>query len=652
MKINQKINRKISRRSLWAAILACTCLSAPAHAGNFYAFGDSLVDNGNTPKLTGIDYPPPPYYENRFSNGPVWAEYFPGLTGLSFTASNDYGVGGAFAGPLTIDGTTYNNLENLPVSLGGTAAFANVPLPSFLEEVQSFAATGTHFGSSDVVGVWVGANDYFATLAAVEAGLANPTTAFASAIQSVAEQTTEGVEQLTSLGARRFIVFNLPDLGETPQFNGDGAAIIGIANTISEEHNATLSQFMAGEHNATGANVIVMNEAQIFNELLADPAAYGKTNTTAACIDTPSCVTAPTAVQNQYVFWDGVHPTTGTHLLIAEYAASALNGLAGLAAPAQISAFGADAFSDQLNQRTEALRAGASGFSVDLPGQNMTGQIGGGGKLSGFFAGSYDFGNRNTIGADNGFNYNVGTFAFGLDDQLAPGIAVGAALGYGTDHGNVVQDGTVSANAYQLGAYAAFYQPHYYLNVSFTYGFDNYNNSRPGVVGSAITAKPSGNTATFGGEMGYVLNTGNFTYGPLAGINVTDASLGSYTESGDPALTQSVNSQHFTQVIGDLGATAATDLALGSLVLHPNITATVDQLFSGNGGNFNSVFTDEPLVPLTTTYPSTAKTWGELSGGISTAITSRISFAANFATTVAKSDGADREVSGALRVSF
>ena len=144
---------KINHGSLYAAILACTCLSAPAHAGNFYAFGDSLVDNGNIPKLTGIDYPPPPYYQNRFSNGPVWAEYFPGLTGLGFTASNDYGVGGAFAGPLTIDGTTYNNLENLPVSLGGAAAFANVPLPSFLEEVQSFASTGTHFGSSDVVGV-------------------------------------------------------------------------------------------------------------------------------------------------------------------------------------------------------------------------------------------------------------------------------------------------------------------------------------------------------------------------------------------------------------------------------------------------------------------------------------------------------------------
>jgi outer membrane autotransporter protein len=157
---------------------------------------------------------------------------------------------------------------------------------------------------------------------------------------------------------------------------------------------------------------------------------------------------------------------------------------------------------------------------------------------------------------------------------------------------------------------------------------------------------------TVGGETGYILTAGEFTYGPIAGLNVTDASLGSYTESGDPALTQSVNSQVFSQVIGDVGITASAALPLGEVTLHPHITMTADQLFSGNGGNFNSVFTDEPGVPLTTIYPSTAKTWGEFSGGVSGALTRRISLAANFATTFAKSDGANREVSGSLRILF
>ncbi|OYV66503.1 MAG: hypothetical protein B7X09_03565, partial [Acidiphilium sp. 21-66-27] len=90
------------RRLAIGAIAAAFTGLAPARAqapGSLYVFGDSLSDNGNIPRLTGVPYPPPPYVGYRFSNGPVWAEYLPGLTGLNFKPSNDYAVGGAFAGP-------------------------------------------------------------------------------------------------------------------------------------------------------------------------------------------------------------------------------------------------------------------------------------------------------------------------------------------------------------------------------------------------------------------------------------------------------------------------------------------------------------------------------------------------------------------------
>jgi outer membrane lipase/esterase len=646
-----KTNRQVV--SFYVAMLAATALSHPAQAGgNFYAFGDSLVDNGNIPKLIGQNYPPPPYYDHHFSNGPVWAEYFPGLTGLGFKPSNDYGVGGAFSGPLNVLGFTINNLENLPVPVG--AGFAT-PLPSFTQEVQSFAATGQRFGTGDVVGVWVGANDYFATLALVQYGLANGASAIPAAIQTVAEQTTDGVNELVHLGARRFVVFTLPNLGLTPEFNTGSAATIAVANEVSEAHGATLAEFMAGEHAATGANIIVMNEQQIFSELLANPAAYGKTNTTDACINTPSCVNAPAAAQNKYVFWDAVHPTTATHLFIAEYAAAALNGLSGLVVPAQISTLGGDAFAGQLAARLGALRAGAAGFDLDVPDHGIVGGVGDGdpqiGKLSGFISGAYDYGSRGSVNADNGFNYNIGSFALGLDDRVAPGIALGVALGYGTDHGSVNEGGTINANAYQLGGYATFYQPNFYMNLKAAYGFDDYNDKRPGVL-AAITAKPSGSTYDFGVDGGYLLHAGNATVGPIAGIDVAHAHLNHFTESGDAALTQSVDAQSYDRVVADIGLAGAVDVPVGTLILHPQFSATVDNLISGNGGNFDSVFTDEPGVPLTSVYPSYGRYFGVLSGGIGASVTARLSVAANFTMTVGQSAGQDHEVSGNLRYRF
>jgi outer membrane lipase/esterase len=527
-----------------------------------------------------------------------------------------------------------------------------VQLPSFLSEVTEFQATGTHFTNADVVSVWVGANDYFATLGLVNAGLANATTAITAAVTTVATQTSTGVEELNALGAQRFVVFNLPPLGLTPLFNQDGAAIVAQTDAISAAHDSTLAAYMSGVHSTTGANIIVVNAAQLFSELLANPAAYGKTNTTQACINVLSCVTASTAVQNQYVFWDSVHPTTGTHEIIAQYAAGELNGLAGLAAPAQVAAYGAEEFSTQLNARLDSLRAGASGFSFDAPGQGMVGQVGGGHQLSGFFSGGYDYGNRNTIGADNGFTYNIASFAAGLDYALAPGIAVGVAVGYGDEHGSVTQAGNLKASTYEFGAYASFYQPNYYLDLSLGYGFDNFNNTRNAVLPGSITAKPAGNTITLGAETGYVLHAGRFNFGPIAGISVDNSGLGTYTESGDAALTQSVDSQVYSQVIADLGGTEASTLALGGLGLTQHITLTADHLVSGNGGNFTSVFTDEPGVPLTTVYPNQTKTWAEISGGVSANITPRLAIAVDLASTLGKSDGADHEFNGSLKYRF
>src|SRR3990167_2721798 len=47
-------------------------------------FGDSYSDNGNDYKLSGNKYPNSnAYYQGRFSNGPVWVEYFAKLLGIN-----------------------------------------------------------------------------------------------------------------------------------------------------------------------------------------------------------------------------------------------------------------------------------------------------------------------------------------------------------------------------------------------------------------------------------------------------------------------------------------------------------------------------------------------------------------------------------------
>ena len=61
------------------AIVAFGYRITPTHAGSpysaLYAFGDSLSDVGNVFAASRGTEPARPYFQGRFSNGPIWLNY-------------------------------------------------------------------------------------------------------------------------------------------------------------------------------------------------------------------------------------------------------------------------------------------------------------------------------------------------------------------------------------------------------------------------------------------------------------------------------------------------------------------------------------------------------------------------------------------------
>lgn len=82
--------------SLCAFLLSGVVSATPLN--NIVVFGDSLSDNGNLYEYMKHQLPQsPPYFEGRFSNGPVWIErlaasYFPNDPNSHLL---DYAFGGA-----------------------------------------------------------------------------------------------------------------------------------------------------------------------------------------------------------------------------------------------------------------------------------------------------------------------------------------------------------------------------------------------------------------------------------------------------------------------------------------------------------------------------------------------------------------------------
>ncbi|MEE9424508.1 MAG: SGNH/GDSL hydrolase family protein [Methylococcales bacterium] len=80
------------------------------------SFGDSLSDTGNLFQATGS--PPPPYFNGRFSNGPVWNEILTNNFGLSTpTPSLLGGTNHAWGGAQT------NSAGNVPSTVNQVADF-------------------------------------------------------------------------------------------------------------------------------------------------------------------------------------------------------------------------------------------------------------------------------------------------------------------------------------------------------------------------------------------------------------------------------------------------------------------------------------------------------------------------------------------------
>jgi phospholipase/lecithinase/hemolysin len=110
------------------------------------------------------------------------------------------------------------------------------------------------------------------------------------------------VAALESDGAQHILVPGLPNLGLTPDFAGSAAA---TAYT-----NAFNTALVAG----LPVGAIYFNTSDLLNEVVTDPSAFGFTNVTAPCFNGTTVCSDP----NQYLFWDGFHPTTAADTILAD----------------------------------------------------------------------------------------------------------------------------------------------------------------------------------------------------------------------------------------------------------------------------------------------------------------------------------------------
>ncbi|MBF2028096.1 MAG: SGNH/GDSL hydrolase family protein [Oscillatoriales cyanobacterium C42_A2020_001] len=304
------IRNRIAMGALPIAFVALTPSTAEAfQLTGLYVFSDSLSDVGNFYAFTNNQLPPPQlgYFNGRFSNGPVWVDYLAPRLGLTSDIRTNF----SFPGLTT--GTTNTTIPNV--------------LPGLQQQIPRFTQATPQADPNALYILWAGANDY---LGGQQTNPAIPVANLANAIQSLA-----------GVGAKNFLVANLPDLGQVPLVRDRGAAVSQGATALTNGHNALLAQTLATLGNQLapiGVNLIPLDVNTVFSQAIANPAQFGLTNTSDPCLFPSPLLFSNTGGRpdpitvcpnpNQYLFWDSLHPSTTAHRLVGEAAFQTLSASA------------------------------------------------------------------------------------------------------------------------------------------------------------------------------------------------------------------------------------------------------------------------------------------------------------------------------------
>ena len=554
-----KSKKRLLPSLLLSAFAAVAAPSASAQQfSGVYVFGDSLSDAGYyRPFLTSLGLPATVVSTlGRFTTnpGPVWSEIISTYYGVTPSASN------ASNGNIFAQGGARVTESSASTPPG----FAQRPVSTQITEY--LARTGGTADPGALYGVWAGGNDFLQNFQAFAGGQITQAQLQANVLGAATAEIGQ-IARLRAAGANYILVFALPDIGATPFALGAGAAAAAGATQLSAGYNTTLFTGLQ----AAGIRVIPVDVFSLISEVRANPAAFGFTNITGiACGPFPPITTTgnsqfcgPTNLvaanaATTYLFADGVHPTTGTHRIVADFVKALIEGPTqyGMMAEAAVQA------------RESHLRALNEGIALGR--MQPVGKLG---VFGGVDRTNFDVSFAPMTGSVDTAS-NTGTV--GITYRTSDSVLVGASFGYSRNRGTFSDNlGSYKVGEQVYSAFASMRSGGFYgtilgsiADLDFS---DLERNIRLGPATRTATASTEGSNASFFGTVGYDFTFGRFTVGPLAAITTQNVSVNGFDEAGGGASGLRILEQTRRSEVISLGARAS--MSFGNWTPWARITA-------------------------------------------------------------------------------
>jgi outer membrane lipase/esterase len=540
-------------------------------------------------------------------------------------------------------------------------------------QIVEFQTIYGRYRPGDIAVQWSGINDW-------NTNNINTVAVMNNIINQDVTNQVEMVRQNIALGARNYVFVGLADLGTFANFTTlrptNDPALLTQGSQATNAGN--LAGLIALKQQNPQVNIHYFDSALLVTQIRANPTAYGFTPAGVAVNaygagpasangfgSAANYDAQPFNVQNQFLTPDGLHWTYRFHEMLAASIANQLLAPFTLGAQADLTEATALAFSNSLMRRLDDYRTRnmmlSALVSADLPVKARPAPAPGVyGPFAVYLEGLYASGERPDRPGAAGMDYSVGGVTLGADYRFSPNFLMGAAFNYSNPTANLNYGwGHLSADAYQLAAYASWSYPNWFADLSASFGWDNIKVTRPGVV-TTLTGRPDGDSFVVQGKTGYLFdlaavgagpfNASALRAGPIAGFTYSHVHIDAYNETGDPLLNQAVGSQSQDGFTGRIGVEFRSAFLWNNWRVSPWIDVTLEHDFDDGAHVLTTAQTYALALTISTPTARKDQTYGRVAGGLSAQVAQNVFINVNGEATFAREDSNDYAVTGGIKV--
>ena len=526
-------------------------------------FGDSLSDSGNAGSLG----PLPPGSSFTTNPDPVWSEIVAETFGASGENDLAGGLNYAFAGACVNPATPCDADQS----------------PTVTEQITKyFFKSGETAKPNALYVIWGGANDIADSLGYSLKN--NPDNL--PMLQRLPQEATLAaarvnvaqIRRLHDAGARHVVVFNLPDISQSPYAVNLGQVAQGALTQLVTAYNDALD---AGIRESE-AGIIPVNIHTLFNEIVENHETYGFTNVTGTACGEPDAVSAvslacgpegsglpvtyESGANEQYLFADRSHPSGAMHAMIASMVNSTL------AAPVQVSLAGEGGVEMAGIHRSAVSAERMTDLGLDRSVGSwrayVTGRIG-----------RYELDALPRLGETRA---DVQVFTLGANHRPASNLWWGAALSLGT-YNNDASGASLESSAVIGSLHGTWRRGGLYVSGALSAGSTSVDVKRSITLGPAVRAEQGSTSAgQFGAEFdaGWMLgDPDDLQHGPFLGLAWLNQSIDGYQEKGSRSTSMNFSGFDRDSLIARAGYRVTKTLALDRVGLRPYANVAVAKEF-------------------------------------------------------------------------